>query len=127
MAQTRVNRPSPWLARVDPRRVGPIRSLLVFVPVAAALQLAGASAGWRFLASALAIIPLAGLMGEATEHLAVRAARDTGVCPLQACREVIAFERLRRRPAIERDGALRFAPALEVLGEHDCLALTDLL
>ena len=72
MAQTRVNRPSPWLAWVDPRRVGPIRSLLVFVPVAAALQLAGASAGWRFLASALAIIPLAGLMGEATEHLTAR-------------------------------------------------------
>ncbi|MBX6315037.1 MAG: calcium/proton exchanger [Isosphaeraceae bacterium] len=46
--------------------------LLIFVPVAAALELAEAPAVWRFLASALAIIPLAGLLGEATDQLAHR-------------------------------------------------------
>jgi Ca2+:H+ antiporter len=58
--------------------VGWLRSLLVFVPVAVVLQWAGASAAWRFLASALAIIPLAGLMGEATERLAERLGPGVG-------------------------------------------------
>jgi len=46
-----------------------LRTLLVFVPVSAYLGLTHASATWVFVAACLAILPLAGLMGEATEHL----------------------------------------------------------
>ena len=44
--------------------------LLVFIPIAIVLRFMGANPVWVFLASALAIVLLAGLMGEATEHLA---------------------------------------------------------
>jgi Ca2+:H+ antiporter len=44
--------------------------LLVFVPIAVVLNWSGASPLLVFLASALAIVPLAGLMGDATEALA---------------------------------------------------------
>ncbi|MSR07732.1 MAG: calcium/proton exchanger [Gemmatimonadetes bacterium] len=44
--------------------------LLVFVPVAAVLEFTHAPGVWIFVAASLAIIPLAGLMGKATEHLA---------------------------------------------------------
>jgi Ca2+/H+ antiporter len=50
--------------------IEPLTLLLVFVPVSIALELLHASPVWIFVASALAIIPLAGLMGKATEHLA---------------------------------------------------------
>ena len=46
-----------------------LRLLLVFVPVAIYLGLTHASPTWVFLACCLAILPLAGLMGEATEHI----------------------------------------------------------
>ena len=46
-----------------------LRALLVFVPIAAYLGLTNRSATWVFLCSCLAILPLAGLMGEATEHI----------------------------------------------------------
>jgi Ca2+:H+ antiporter len=49
-----------------------MRMLLAFIPAAVVLELVGASAPWTFLASGLAIVPLAGLMGEATEQLAHR-------------------------------------------------------
>lgn len=42
---------------------------LIFVPVAIGLEVFHADPAWVFAASALAIIPLAGLMGKATEHL----------------------------------------------------------
>ena len=61
-----------WRGILDPRRAGWLRLLLVFMPVAVGLNLAGAPPLWRFLAAALAIIPLAGLMGEATEQLACK-------------------------------------------------------
>ena len=64
---------------------------------------------------------------EPPEHLALGAARDAGVGALEARREIVALERLRGGAAIERDRALRLAAALEVLGEHDGLALADLL
>lgn len=48
----------------------PLYWLLVAVPVAAALSFAGVGGLWVFLASGLAIVPLAGLMGRATENLA---------------------------------------------------------
>lgn len=44
--------------------------LLIFIPVALGLYWAGAHPTLVFLASALAIVPLAGLMGDATESLA---------------------------------------------------------
>ena len=47
-----------------------LHALLVFVPVSVWLGLTHASATAVFVVSCLAILPLAGLMGEATEHLA---------------------------------------------------------
>ncbi len=52
--------------------------LLVFVPVAAVLEYAHASGVYVFAAAALAIVPLAGLMGRATEHLASRLGEGIG-------------------------------------------------
>ncbi len=46
-----------------------LRSLLVLVPVSLYLGFSHASPTWVFVACCLAILPLAGLMGEATEHL----------------------------------------------------------
>src|SRR6186713_160069 len=50
--------------------VEPLNSLLLATPVAIALELAHADPVWIFLASGIAVIPLAGLMGRATENLA---------------------------------------------------------
>jgi Ca2+:H+ antiporter len=47
----------------------PLYWLLAALPVAAVLELAHADGLWVFLASGVAIIPLAGLMGRATENL----------------------------------------------------------
>src|ERR1700693_5520081 len=44
--------------------------LLVFIPIGVGLDWFGAPSILVFLASALAIVPLAGLMGDATEALA---------------------------------------------------------
>jgi Ca2+:H+ antiporter len=52
--------------------------LLVFVPIAAALEFAHANPIAIFAASALAIIPLAGWMGRATEHLAEKLGEGLG-------------------------------------------------
>ena len=46
-----------------------LRLLLLFVPIAIYLGLTHASPTWVFVFSCLAILPLAGLMGEATEHI----------------------------------------------------------
>src|SRR6185436_15619365 len=46
-----------------------VRAFLLFVPVALWMGLTHASPTWVFIVSCLAILPLAGLMGEATEHL----------------------------------------------------------
>ena len=43
--------------------------LLVFIPVAVALEVAKADPLFIFAASAFAIVPLAGMLGRATEHL----------------------------------------------------------
>lgn len=45
--------------------------LFVFIPVSIILRFLNADAVWVFFASALAIIPLAGLMGEATEEISI--------------------------------------------------------
>src|SRR5678815_5191777 len=46
-----------------------LRAFLLFVPVAIWMGLTHASPTWVFIVCCLAILPLAGLMGEATEHL----------------------------------------------------------
>jgi Ca2+:H+ antiporter len=46
-----------------------LRAFLVFVPVSLWLGMTHASPTWVFVTCCLAILPLAGLMGEATEHL----------------------------------------------------------
>jgi Ca2+:H+ antiporter len=55
-----------------------MRLLLLAVPVTLVLRLAGAGPIWLFVWSGLAIIPLAGLMGEATEQLADRLGPGVG-------------------------------------------------
>jgi len=45
-------------------------AMLVFVPISTALSLAHVNPAWVFVTSCLAIIPLAGYMGQATEELA---------------------------------------------------------
>src|SRR4249920_2943528 len=52
--------------------------LTPLIPVAVALDLAGASAGLIFAAAALGIIPTAALMGRATEELAARSGPGIG-------------------------------------------------
>jgi Ca2+:H+ antiporter len=51
-------------------RIEPIHWLLLAVPGAIVLQIVNASALWVFVLAGLGIIPLAGLMGRATENLA---------------------------------------------------------
>jgi len=48
----------------------PFNWLLIFLPLAAILQATGVSAVWVLATSALAMVPLAGLIGESTEALA---------------------------------------------------------
>jgi Ca2+:H+ antiporter len=61
---------------LTPQRL--MQALLVFVVVAPVAERQHGGAMWVFLASALAIIPLAGLMGEATEQLASRLGAGVG-------------------------------------------------
>ena len=56
----------------------PFYALLVFVPASFWLGVTHASPVWVFVVSCLAILPLAGLMGEATEHLAHHAGPGIG-------------------------------------------------
>ncbi|MBV8268999.1 MAG: calcium/proton exchanger [Planctomycetaceae bacterium] len=59
-----------WRDWIDPTRVGWLRLLLGFVPAALIAWVAEAPALAQFALASLAIIPLAGLIGEATEALA---------------------------------------------------------
>jgi Ca2+:H+ antiporter len=60
----------------DPSRV--IDLLLIFVPMALGLELAHAAPAAIFVAAALGIVPLAGILGEATDALAHRAGQQVG-------------------------------------------------
>ncbi len=51
-------------------RIEPLYYLLLAIPVAVVLRFIGGMDLWLFLAACVAIIPLAGLMGRATENLA---------------------------------------------------------
>lgn len=55
--------------KIGNQQVDVLLLFLVFVPIAVILEVLHADPVWIFSASALAIIPLAGLMGKATEHL----------------------------------------------------------
>jgi Ca2+:H+ antiporter len=59
-----------WNVTVGGYEIQPLHWLFLAVPVAALLHFTGAPAIWVFLLSAISIVPLAGLMGEATEQLA---------------------------------------------------------
>ncbi len=59
-----------WRRIVRLIREGWLNWLLLLLPVSWAIDLLGLPAIWLFVTSALAIIPLAGLIGEATEELA---------------------------------------------------------
>ncbi len=54
------------------RKAGLLNLLLIFAPAALVLDGMGAAEIWIFVTSAIAIIPLAGLMGKSTERLADR-------------------------------------------------------
>ncbi|MGN6546125.1 MAG: hypothetical protein ACTHK7_13810, partial [Aureliella sp.] len=56
----------------------PLNWLLLALPVAVVLDWTGQPELWIFIASALAIVPLAGLMGRATEDLAARLGAGIG-------------------------------------------------
>jgi Ca2+:H+ antiporter len=56
----------------------PVYRLGIFIPVALALDLAGASSSVVFVISAIAVIPTAALMSEATENLAARSGPALG-------------------------------------------------
>jgi Ca2+:H+ antiporter len=84
--------------------VSPLNWLLAALPLAAVLHFAQAPDLWVFLASGLAIIPLAGLMGRATENLAET--MGSGVGGLlnatfgNAAELIIALMVLRKGPAM---------------------------
>ena len=78
MRQGPVNGAGQWWDWVDPRRIGWLKTLLVFVPVTAVASLSGAPEVVQFGLAGLAIIPLAGLIGEATEGLADRVGPGIG-------------------------------------------------
>ena len=63
---------------IGPLTIAPFSLLLVFIPVGLVLEVIHASPVWVFVASALAIIPLAGHLGKATEHLAERTGPGIG-------------------------------------------------
>ena len=73
--------------------------LLVFIPVAAILHYSHANELWTFIASGVAIIPLAGWMGKATEGLAERLGAGIGgllnATFGNAAEMIIAFQGLR--------------------------------
>lgn len=75
--------------------------LLVFVPVAVGLRFARPEAHtWIFLASCVAVVPLAGWLGKATEHLAAHTGEGIGgllnATFGNAAEMIIAFMALRR-------------------------------
>src|SRR5258708_7946011 len=62
--------PAPPTKRRSGFRIEPLYWLLLALPLAVVLELIHVPPLWTFLASCLAIVPLAGLMGRATENLA---------------------------------------------------------
>jgi Ca2+:H+ antiporter len=59
-------------------RIRPIYLLLVFVPASFLLELGHSSPTWVFICSCAAVLPLAGLLGEATEQLTAKMGATVG-------------------------------------------------
>jgi len=83
--QTKDIRPSSSTPSAGPgqvfRRVllrSRLNVLLVFIPIALALEWLHAGEVWVFFAAALAVVPLAGLIGYATEQLSLRSGPGIG-------------------------------------------------
>ena len=76
--QPHFRRDPPRLAWLDPRQFGWEGCLLVAIPIAIASSFFDASPVVKFIAAGVAIIPLAGLMGRATEQLAHRLGPGVG-------------------------------------------------
>ena len=56
--------------RIGPVELTPLSSMLVFIPICIVLHFLHGDPAWIFITAGLGIIPLAGQMGNATEHLA---------------------------------------------------------
>jgi Ca2+:H+ antiporter len=69
---------SAAIAGGRPSWLTPLNVLLLAVPAAVGLKVAGASGVWLFVSAGAAIVPLAGLIGKATEALAERAGAGVG-------------------------------------------------
>lgn len=105
------------------REMKPLDWLLLFIPAALILRYAGGSAGWVqsavFITACLAILPLAGLMGRATEELAGRLGPNIGAlmnATLGNAAELIitllALRAAYSAPSVEaRDGLLEVVQA----------------
>jgi len=63
---------------LDPREIGWINTLLVSIPIASILAWTHTSVTAQFIFSSLAIIPLAGILGDATEVISDRAGPSIG-------------------------------------------------
>jgi Ca2+:H+ antiporter len=66
------------LVKLGEYKIEPLSVLLVFIPISIALEFLHVDKIWIFATSALGIIPLAGLMGKATEELAKVAGAGLG-------------------------------------------------
>jgi Ca2+:H+ antiporter len=66
------------LVKLGEYKIEPLNVLLVFIPISIALEFLHVEKIWIFATSALGIIPLAGLMGKATEELAKVAGAGLG-------------------------------------------------
>jgi Ca2+:H+ antiporter len=78
MEETNSARSAPTDAGGWRELLTPLNALLVAVPAAVALKLFGVGGVWMFAAAALGIVPLAGLIGKATEALAARTGPGAG-------------------------------------------------
>lgn len=67
-----MNAPAPTAPSTWRDYLTPLNVMMLAVPAAAAVRYGGGSAVWVFAAAGLAIVPLAGYMGKATEALAER-------------------------------------------------------
>jgi len=56
--------------RIGSIEITPLSAMLIFIPICVVLEVMHADPAWIFITAGLGIIPLAGLMGTATEHLA---------------------------------------------------------
>lgn len=78
MTATPANRPADRPSAGVGGWLTPLNLLLLAVPLAVALKLAGVGGVWMFAATGVGIVPLAGVIGKATEALAARTGPGVG-------------------------------------------------